>query len=81
MFENGLVIWFSLSERSVWEHCGADCSCRDGLAPLNCVIHVSGSQMSLHTRLHSKHAIIYANSAAYVREKPKHQALLLLIAQ
>lgn len=49
-------------------------------APLNCVIHVSGSQMSLHTRLHSKRAIIYANSAA-LWGKTEAQGSLLVITQ
>lgn len=53
--------------------CVVGCSCRDGQAPLNGAVHVSGSQMSLHARLHSKRAIIYANSAALV-ENTKDQA-------
>lgn len=54
----------ALSGWALDERRGEGCSCSDSQAPLNCVIHLSGSQMSLHARLHSKRAIIYANSAA-----------------
>lgn len=80
MGENAVLFAFSVSERSDWElheQCGGRLFLQ---APLKCVIHVSGSQMSLHTRLHSECAIIYANSAA-PQAKTEAPGSLLVITQ